>query len=460
MKNILIIGSGLAGTLVANNLSQDNFVTLLEIGENNSISYPKVAFRNKEFGEVKTFCYAGGGTSNLWHNGLMPLRADDLTDVHFKQIVLDSAKYIDQAAQDLFFPTSSYFNEYKKLLHEKESLGGKCGVFSDGLDCLIHPQKFTRLKLNPNVKAYYSVRNLNFFSNNGSITKVVFSDNSSTFSIEPDFIVISAGAFGSPGVVSNVLNALGLSNKYVGKGLIDHPMGFVGKVKIKNDFKNIFNQFSFSKHNGYDCLTATRIKCGSYTAAVFFRPAITMQNQLDIYKYKSRLGANSGSNRIRAAFSKKIFHPDVLAEIYMHLFKGNINKNIYNILLFFEQKRGECNFINTKHGILMNWDLSQNEIDIYNKTLEILYDRLKTVAEDIVLEMPLSKDWLWSGAHHSGTIPMGKERRGVIDSDLKIFSCNNAYVCDGSVIQEHSYTNTGLTIGALALRLSDRIRKL
>jgi hypothetical protein len=31
------------------------------------------------------------------------------------------------------------------------------------------------------------------------------------------------------------------------------------------------------------------------------------------------------------------------------------------------------------------------------------------------------------------------------------------YVCDGSVIQEHSYANTGLTIGQLALRLSEEL---
>jgi choline dehydrogenase-like flavoprotein len=35
--------------------------------------------------------------------------------------------------------------------------------------------------------------------------------------------------------------------------------------------------------------------------------------------------------------------------------------------------------------------------------------------------------------------------------------CDNVYVCDGSVIQEHSYANTGLTIGQLALRLAERV---
>jgi choline dehydrogenase-like flavoprotein len=33
------------------------------------------------------------------------------------------------------------------------------------------------------------------------------------------------------------------------------------------------------------------------------------------------------------------------------------------------------------------------------------------------------------------------------------------FVCDGSIIQEHSYANTGLTIGQLAMRLAERVSK-
>jgi choline dehydrogenase-like flavoprotein len=52
---------------------------------------------------------------------------------------------------------------------------------------------------------------------------------------------------------------------------------------------------------------------------------------------------------------------------------------------------------------------------------------------------------------------MGDTEDDLIDRDLKLKFCDNVYVCDGSVIQEHSYANTGLAIGQLAFRLVKRI---
>ncbi|BBO67255.1 hypothetical protein DSCA_11850 [Desulfosarcina alkanivorans] len=82
---------------------------------------------------------------------------------------------------------------------------------------------------------------------------------------------------------------------------------------------------------------------------------------------------------------------------------------------------------------------------------------LKPIAEEIVIQMPITEDWLWSAAHHSGTISMGDPPEGLVDKNLKLHGCDNVSVCDGSVIQEHSYANTGLTIGSLAMRLAQRI---
>jgi choline dehydrogenase-like flavoprotein len=67
MKSVVVIGSGLAGSLISNELARDCRVTLLEAGRRDRITYPEVEFVNKDFGVVKTFCI-GGGTTNLWHN--------------------------------------------------------------------------------------------------------------------------------------------------------------------------------------------------------------------------------------------------------------------------------------------------------------------------------------------------------------------------------------------------------
>ena len=89
--------------------------------------------------------------------------------------------------------------------------------------------------------------------------------------------------------------------------------------------------------------------------------------------------------------------------------------------------------------------------------LEDFQNQLRTIAEKVNIKTDITEDWLWSAAHHSCTTPLGSTAKDLIDKNLKLKFCNNVYVCDGSVIQEHSYANTGLAIGQLAFRLADRI---
>ena len=52
-KNVVVIGAGLAGSLICNELVKNCNVTLLEIGDENGIGYPKVTFIRKRFAAVK-----------------------------------------------------------------------------------------------------------------------------------------------------------------------------------------------------------------------------------------------------------------------------------------------------------------------------------------------------------------------------------------------------------------------
>jgi choline dehydrogenase-like flavoprotein len=91
--------------------------------------------------------------------------------------------------------------------------------------------------------------------------------------------------------------------------------------------------------------------------------------------------------------------------------------------------------------------------------LKKLNGMLLTISDKLNIKMPITDEWLWSAAHHSGTVPIGNTADDLIDRDLKLNFCDNIFVCDGSVIQEHSYANTGLTIGQLSMRLSERVLK-
>jgi hypothetical protein len=275
-------------------------------------------------------------------------------------------------------------------------------------------------------------------------------------------VIICAGALGTPKLVGKVLSAAGHPIEKSGKGLADHPMGFVGKVKVKEGLARFFQRLSIVDRGDYICRTAVRIKseCGRYTCCAFFRPALTMQNELSIYKYKSLLGASTGIDRVKNAFSMRIFHPDIMAEIYSHIFKANIRSRIYNILMIFEQKRGNSSVTYDGSDIKVDWHITEEELSVYNSIINKLKGMLTRISDELVIQMPITEEWLWSAAHHSGTIPLGNAPDGLIDSDLKLNMLDNVFVCDGSVIQEHSYANTGLTIGQLAMRLTEKVRSI
>ena len=101
--------------------------------------------------------------------------------------------------------------------------------------------------------------------------------------------------------------------------------------------------------------------------------------------------------------------------------------------------------------------ISDKEISIYRSMLKKLGENLAELADEINIKTDITEDWLWSAAHHSCTTPMGTTDADLIDKDLKLKFCDNVFVCDGSVIQEHSYANTGLAIGQLACRLAKKI---
>lgn len=458
-KNIVVIGAGLAGTLICNELSKKCNVTLLEVGEKNTVGYPEINFIQKRFAAVKTFCLGGGGTTNLWHNGLIPILPKDVTSDDFKEVLAEAESYHNKAAANLFWLDNPYSAEYKKVHSETNQLAEKIGFFSDGVDCLLYPKKFSKLDVVAEVNAFYEVSDIEFNSVYKKITSVSYYIGKKRHSVNADVVIISAGTLNSPRLVKKALSALNFSERNVGTGLADHPMGFIGKVKIKKSVNSDIKLLSVRDQGNYECRTAIRVKseCGKYTGCAFLRPALTMENKLPIYKYKSLLGASSGRDRIRNMFSWKLFHPDTLAEIYSHLFGVNIPGRIYNVLFLFEQKRGKGYVKHNGSELEIDWRITEDELKIYKGMIKKLNDMLAGIADEVNLKTDMTEDWLWSAAHHSGTISLGEKDVDLVNKDLKLNACDNVFVCDGSVIQEHSYANTGLTIGSLAMRLAERI---
>jgi choline dehydrogenase-like flavoprotein len=140
--------------------------------------------------------------------------------------------------------------------------------------------------------------------------------------------------------------------------------------------------------------------------------------------------------------------------VFSHVFGVDIPSRTYNVLFVAEQRPGDGRVYYDGDDLRVDWSISAEELAIYQSLLARLGDILSNVAEEVNIQTAITEDWLWSGAHHSSTTPLGSTAAGLVDRSLRLKFCDNVYVCDGSVIQEHSYANTGLTIGQLALRLA------
>lgn len=458
-KKVVVIGGGLAGCLLCNELAGQAEVTLLEVGRKDAISYPKLGFDRKQLAAVPTCCYGGGGTTNLWHNGLIPIRREDVADPVFGGVLSEAQAFTDRAAAALFFAQEPFSIAYEKVLSEVSDIANRLGIFPDGLDCLIYPKKYKPLTVDARVRSVYQVEHIDFVGSGRRIGSLRYVCGGETRELAADVVIVAAGALGSPKVLQAAIAAVGGEAEGLGSGFIDHPMGFVGKVRFKAAAAQGFRRLSMLDKGAFVSRNALRLKsdCGQYTCGAFLRPALSMDNRLAIYKYKSLLGASSGLERVRNACSWKLFHPDILAEIVSHLSGWNLPSRVYNILFIAEQKRAGNRVYAVGEQLRVDWSVSAEELAVYRGLLQKLAKLLAPVAEEVNIETDITEEWLWSAAHHSGTVAMGEGEGALIDRNLKLHCCDNVYVCDGSVLQEHSYANTGLTIGQLALRLAERV---
>jgi len=457
-RSIVVIGAGLAGSLLCNELVKDADVTLLEVGEKDRIRYPAITFDRKALGHINTFCFGGGGTTNLWHNGLIPIAHADVLGQDFRQVLTESLGFMNESAARLFF-NGQFSRAYEAAVSEATAVAEGVGISADGVDCLVYPKKYQPLTVDTRVNGFYSVDRIRFVCADRRITSVHFEIASHQHSVDVTDVIVAAGAMGSPKILRDIIAATGNQFENLGTGFIDHPLGFVGKVRFKKGAASAIKQLSMSDRGDHVIRSAIRLKsaCGRYTCCAFLRPALTIDNSLSIYKYKSRLGATSGWTRIRNMLSWKLFHPDIIAEVVSHVFGVNLPSRTYNVLFIAEQRRGTSRVYYNGDDLRVDWSISAEELTIYRALLQRLSDMLQNIAEQVNIQTAITEDWLWSGAHHSCTTPLGTTPADLLDTNLKLKFCDNVYVCDGSVIQEHSYANTGLTIGQLALRLARHV---
>jgi choline dehydrogenase-like flavoprotein len=113
----------------------------------------------------------------------------------------------------------------------------------------------------------------------------------------------------------------------------------------------------------------------------------------------------------------------------------------------------------------VEWNVSEEDKRGPAGLLDALKRALSTRDAGLKLETDIAPGQPWPGSftggkHHVGTTRMGDTARsGVVDANCRVHGLANLYVSGSSVFPSSGWANPTLTIVALALRLSDELRR-
>lgn len=461
-SKIVIIGAGLGGCVCAFDLSRDHYVTVIELGKSTSdIEKRVVDLATPAGGSPHVGSGPGGGTA-LWHNALI-----EIDEEVFQQYWPFAKSELDPwyelaypllggtAKEALSEPSRALIQEYQKLGLQGDILQAQ--FIPAGRRNLWHSLGLTdRVRL---VRGEAT----RFAASGARIRSIIVGTANGEVEVAGDYFLIAGGGFGTPVLLERLSKEIGAASlQNSGRFYEDHPIGFVGRMQIA---KPIYRFWNYSVPGGsLRALSVIRNE-GSHFGFQLRPAAVRLREDRS-----ERMGS------IITKLRNQIWNPlhwlrlvaywDDVLDILSMKFRIRIPTSHYAIFMQAGQHPSEERSVfsgdrtkGDERTIYRRWVLSPE----YFATVQAAIDMFLAKISPITRSVTLFPDWqggLATGAHHSGTARMSRDAEsGVCDPNGKVHGVENVYIADGSSIPASGVANTGLTIGALALRLSDHIQK-
>jgi|TARA_Y100000389_G_scaffold203394_1_gene251683 hypothetical protein len=482
MTKICIVGAGTAGTILALELSKltNHEIILLDSDNltnsfNNNFDLKKFFYNFSD--NYKTTGYGFGGSSNLWHGVLTNLDDEDffyINKVVKKDIKNELKKYSDQLTK--YFGKLHFTDEKINKQDQFDAFLDLSKFIKKKFTVQRSPTRFRKL-LKKRLSSYPT--NLKIIENaiaiklikksNNEIKELLYFKDGKQNNIFADFFIICMGGLGSPRLLLQSFEKDASSNKFIGKGLIDHPFAIIGQL-LTNKY-TLYKQFGItnliinnSERIGYRIKKDYRLSTLNHS--IFIRPGMTknikkMRQNLKLLIYKKF--------SLKMLFSI-IFNFDIFKLSFSLLSEkfgiGYFSKN-FIVTMQLEQTPNK-----SKKVILSkNYDKFNRRIpEIHEKISDDILPDIKNLQDQFIKiisknckfeKFKISHDDLISGAHYSGTCRMGSDKNSsVVDSNLQYHDMKNLYVCDSSVIPKIGNANLVFTISALSIRLANYLKKL
>jgi len=451
---IVIVGAGMGGSMLAHALSPAWDVTVVEIGDT-SHRYGERVVDAAVPAKTDPHITSGlGGTTQLWHNGLIEVP----NEVFAKRWPINKREllpFYEEAIAILSGRTRNALLANARLLADEYALlGFDRALFSEWL---FYPKKRTNpwqyLKVSRRVTVVYGEVCAFGKSDDGRISSVFVERNGQKSIIAADVFVLAAGALSTPVLLQKLeMQTLNGTKSNIGYHYEDHPSAVVGEVVLKTPLYRLWN---YPCANGNLRLPFT-VRIDRLAMSFQLRPAA--QSWIVSPKKRIRSAINELRNNpldIRLYY-RLLTHVDDIMEVLSFLFNLNLPTKQYILLMVAEHYPSSHQAVrgDEKNGIVRDWRLDASLIDIYRRGIDTLLRKLQRKIESV----HLYENWpenIYSSSHHAGTARMSDDAStGVCDRNNKVYGFDNLYIGDASAIPATGFSNTGLTIAALALRLA------
>ncbi len=497
--DVCIIGTGAAGLTIASEMLKSRLkIILVEAG---GIEYePETqALYNTE---ISGFSHPGstegrfrvhGGSTTKWAGQALPLMSHDfekrdwVANSGWPISFHDLKPYYARACQFLLVDKMNFDTDLFSHLKIKPPEFNLAKI-------LYH---FSKWSPAPNVREHY-LSDIKLSENctlllHANVTRIVLDENKrfvrevNARSLKNHFATIKAKNFilctgGIETARLLLFNDLGNQNDLVGRYFQDHPSAMIGFLKADNPKKiqKIFNAFTKKKLKYSTRFTASprwqyEQKTLNMSAGInFVDENSAFQNLRDVYHALCNRDFSTGFLR---KFSKIITNPAAsLSPMAHYLLHGrHYNPGAkFQIGLTSEQEPDPesrvmlseqkdalgipLSNIKWKPTDLTHYSIRQFSTILQNEFRNLGLGELKL--EPWVCENSITwKQNITDQYHHMGTARMSNSARsGVVDSDCRVHNIENFYIGSSAVFPTSGHSNPTLTIIALCMRISDKIK--
>ena len=502
---VCIIGAGTAGIFLSHQLRLNNIpVIILEAG-NQVNQTPK---QYKLFCQYKNIYYRGadlgrsiglGGTSNLWGGQMIRLSKNEFSPptnngsghlnnlrrwpIKFKEIE-KYYKAVEKIFGLIFYKKKNknhnifakYFNvRYSTYLSkEKKNFYRFFSAFLNNDD---------DLTVYTNAPVVH-IKNKKENSKIKKISRIISKNaNGNIIDCEAEVVVICAGALESFKLLSiydkenkNCITETFSGGKLLGKYFSDQFATPCAEFVLENWKK--FNSY-FSPFYEKKTLNSPRFELSPRVNKknipnMFFSFAFNSDNSGYIDKLKILLKKKHSKTKLFKFFFKNC--NKIIYDCYNYF----INRFIYKRAWFYKSSKmllivwveqlpdirnnlsiskDKLNFKNTK--LIIDWLLRKKDYNFVKPISDIFIKNWNNSKYREIAYLRKLKHSFETVYHPTGMIRIGSSsKNSIVNKNLRLWSIKNCYVCSTSVFPTPGISNTGLTLLALSLRLSNHLKNI